>query len=63
VAEVLSWSLSAGEESFRLDEQDIGVLDDLGDLARMGRAWGDAQEMAPCPLSVSPQHFGQPALR
>jgi hypothetical protein len=30
-----------------LDEQALSILDDLSDLAGIGRAWGDAQQAAP----------------
>src|SRR5262249_58160099 len=38
---------TVGPEGLELGEQALSILDDLSDLAEMGRAWDDAQQAAP----------------
>ena len=44
---------AGGPEGLELGEQVFSIFDDLGDLAGMGRAWGDAQQAAPCLLETA----------
>src|SRR5262249_51196072 len=44
---------AVGPEGFDLGEQTLGLLEDRGDLAGLGRARGEAPEVAPGPLQAA----------